>query len=555
MHGRRAGWSLPAQHIARPAVALLVGFTLLAASLAGASPSATAQQTSASADPRSFSQTGYSISNDAFWDYFQHRGGIRTFGYPVSNVIRLLGKPTQIFQRQILQLEADGSVSTLNLLDDGVLPITRVNGSTFPPAIPSLTTSLPAPDSDGYLDQVLGFVAQTAPDRWNGLPVDFGQTFRETVACSDALGAGAACSDQLLAGFALEIWGLPTSQPAPDPNNPDFVYQRFQRGIMQYSRGTGATEGLLLGDWFKKVVVGADLPPDLAAQVVGSPFYAQYSAFAPSGVARPQELPQTSLAGAFGSDVASVALGLPARQEATAAATATPTVGTPGPTSTPTVSPDATQAGCLGDEQMFFVPRKPYSGTNVDIVVTSSRHHDDRYVRLTGPVNSGQPTERQTPTGWAWAWTVSPTIEGWYEWAFYANGMIPCIVSGFTVQPIFGATATPTKTPELTATPTPETPTATPTPGTPGSVTVVSPAPAKNCGTQLSITGTNFGTTQSQYNGQVLFAGVPASITTWNNSAISFFIPTGLTTGQTYQIIVTTNGGASNPVSYTIGTC
>ena len=55
-------------------------------------------------DPRFFQQTGYRIGEDAFWDYFRVRGGIRSFGYPVSNVFLLFGMKVQIFQRQILQL-------------------------------------------------------------------------------------------------------------------------------------------------------------------------------------------------------------------------------------------------------------------------------------------------------------------------------------------------------------------------------------------------------------------------------------------------------------------
>ncbi|MGH2367148.1 MAG: hypothetical protein ACRDI2_03030, partial [Chloroflexota bacterium] len=35
-------------------------------------------------DERFFSATGYRIDNDAIWDYFQARGGVATFGYPVS---------------------------------------------------------------------------------------------------------------------------------------------------------------------------------------------------------------------------------------------------------------------------------------------------------------------------------------------------------------------------------------------------------------------------------------------------------------------------------------
>ena len=59
---------------------------------------------SAQTDPRFFSQTNFRIDNDAFWDFFQHRGGVRTFGYPVSRQFQLDGFPVQIFQREVMQL-------------------------------------------------------------------------------------------------------------------------------------------------------------------------------------------------------------------------------------------------------------------------------------------------------------------------------------------------------------------------------------------------------------------------------------------------------------------
>ena len=57
-------------------------------------------------------------------------------------------------------------------------------------------------------------------------------------------------------------------------------------------------------------------------------------------------------------------------------ATSTPTPGTAQST-IPVVN-----IGCLGDEQMWFVPRKPNIGVHVDISVTSQRHHDARFMKL-----------------------------------------------------------------------------------------------------------------------------------------------------------------------------
>jgi hypothetical protein len=100
--------------------------------------------------------------------------------------------------------------------------------------------------------------------------------------------------------IALEVWGFPTSSPAFDPGNRQFVYQRFQRGIMHYDHATRTTGGLLLGDWLKAVITGEGLPPDLAAQMEGSRFVRQYCPTNPPlALCRPDDLPHSNLSGAF----------------------------------------------------------------------------------------------------------------------------------------------------------------------------------------------------------------------------------------------------------------
>ena len=81
-------------------------------------------------DPRFFDQTGFRIDDDTFWAYFGQRGGVHTFGYPVSRDFPLLGFQVQIFQRVVMQRQPDGTVRTMNLLDEGLLPYTRINGSS-----------------------------------------------------------------------------------------------------------------------------------------------------------------------------------------------------------------------------------------------------------------------------------------------------------------------------------------------------------------------------------------------------------------------------------------
>ena len=102
-------------------------------------------------DERYFPQTQFRIDNDAFWDFFQHRGQVRTFGYPVSRVFQLDGFQVQIFQREVMQLQPDGGVQTLNLLDPGLMPYTRINGSTFPAPDPAVIAATPPVKVIGWI--------------------------------------------------------------------------------------------------------------------------------------------------------------------------------------------------------------------------------------------------------------------------------------------------------------------------------------------------------------------------------------------------------------------
>jgi hypothetical protein len=130
------------------------------------------------------------------------------------------------------------------------------------------------------------------PDRFEGVPVGFFSTFVNSV-------PGDARDPIATALRNLEVWGFPTSRPAFDPTNRNFVYQRFQRGIMHYSRLEDVTRGILLADWFKAVLTGEGLPPDLDAQMGGSRFLRQYCPDNPRALCRPEQLPATDLSGAF----------------------------------------------------------------------------------------------------------------------------------------------------------------------------------------------------------------------------------------------------------------
>ncbi len=254
--------------------------SLLAAALLGSlvvstvalPPATQADEADQQADPRMFADTGFRIDNDAFWSYFQHRGGIRTFGYPVSQAFPFLGCTTQFFQRLIMQQCGSNGVGTLNLLDQGLMPYSRVNGSTFPTADASVMGGAPSPADPDYGSKAMAFVQQNVPDTFQGEAVNFLSTFTGTVSAAEAFPDGGAESG-LLFLVNLEMWGFPTSAPQRDPNNGNFVYQRFQRGIMHYDKSSGVTQGLLLADYLKGIVTGQNVPGDLAQQASASPLF------------------------------------------------------------------------------------------------------------------------------------------------------------------------------------------------------------------------------------------------------------------------------------------
>jgi hypothetical protein len=238
-------------------------------------------------DNRYFPETNFRIGNDDFWNFFNSRGGVETFGFPVSRVFGFLGCPVQIFQRSILQqCGTNAPVALLNLLDPGLFPYTKVNGSTFPGPDDALKARTPAVGSPNYDTAIIQFVQEVAPDTWNGLPVNFEQTFNST--------------------GGLEIWGAPISNPAYDPSNNQFVYQRFQRGIMHFATGQG-TRGILLADYLKAIILGpqqaqkygASLPADLNEQAKSSTNYSQYCPGSPLWVCRAQDLQGSDLTYAF----------------------------------------------------------------------------------------------------------------------------------------------------------------------------------------------------------------------------------------------------------------
>ncbi|GAC1313052.1 MAG: hypothetical protein NVSMB2_00430 [Chloroflexota bacterium] len=229
-------------------------------------------------DDRYFSQTGYRIDDDQIWGFFSQNGGVSAFGYPVSRNMSLLGCPVQMFQRQVIQVCSGAGAALINLLDPEIFNYTKVNGSTFPAPDPSIKDRTPQVNSPTYSTDIATFVNSVVPDSFNGQPVNFLQTF-------NTLGG-------------LTIWGAPISSPEPDPANANFIYQRFQRGIMHYIAGQG-TQSILLADYLKAIMMNQNVPSDLLAQSQNTRFFNQYCPGQTQWLCRPSELPGTDLTYAF----------------------------------------------------------------------------------------------------------------------------------------------------------------------------------------------------------------------------------------------------------------
>ena len=164
-----------------------------------------------------------------------------------------------------MQRLPNGTVATLNLLDPGLMPATHINGATFPAADPTIVAATPPTSDPEYATDIVRFTQTYTPNDYAGQPVNFLNTFLGTVTLETAFPNGGG-DPALLPLLNLEIWGAVTSAPRTDPNNRDFIYQRFQRGIMHYHADCLCTEQILLADWFKSVMTGSVMQsPDTAS--------------------------------------------------------------------------------------------------------------------------------------------------------------------------------------------------------------------------------------------------------------------------------------------------
>jgi hypothetical protein len=100
-----------------------------------------------------------------------------------------------------------------------------LDGLTIPSVDPAIAFVAPTPDQPNYDARLQAFLNITVPDEWNGMPVQFLSTLNAT---------------------GVDQIGLPVSSPEADPNNPHFIYQRFQNAVLFYNATDETTQVLPL---------------------------------------------------------------------------------------------------------------------------------------------------------------------------------------------------------------------------------------------------------------------------------------------------------------------
>lgn len=272
------------QRLLRPVLAAVV-------LLAGLVSAQQAQPSSAQLDARYFSDTGFRVDSDPFWEIYEKLGRQRGLGMPISRTFKLLGRPTQIYQRGMLQIAPEGHAYIVSILQDQLLfPYRSINGSIFPTYDINLVSMAPLPGTPDYDLGIIAYLKQNVLDEFDGQPVRFLDNYTNAVRERD---------DDVRILANLPVWGIATSAPTRDPANPRVIYQRFERGMMVYEEGCRCTRILPLGDLFKAVLTGQYLPADWESQEPNSPFLRQYDIEAHVGPFRKEQLPETDLSNAF----------------------------------------------------------------------------------------------------------------------------------------------------------------------------------------------------------------------------------------------------------------
>jgi hypothetical protein len=131
--------------------------------------------------------------------------------------------------RKIKRVLAMGAVLAMMMVFVALAPSAAaqgpLDGLSVPPADPAMAFITPTPDQPDYSARLQAFLQATVPETWNGQPVAFYSTLDD---------------------MGIDTVGLPTSAPAADPQNPNFIYQRFQNDVLFYNATDGTTSVLPL---------------------------------------------------------------------------------------------------------------------------------------------------------------------------------------------------------------------------------------------------------------------------------------------------------------------
>jgi hypothetical protein len=289
-------------------------------------------------DPRFFPQTGFRIDDDAFWSYFQRMGGQRVFGYPMSRPIRLHGLKVQIFQNRALERLPDGNVVSLNLLGPDFLPY-RTNLLSSPLADDSYVLHVMSPlrDEPNIGLRSWSFVkSHTSDVSDQGAPLEFQSTYFGTVTCQDTY-FDRDCPEITMRFLNFDLWGYPLSDPAPDPNQQNVIYQVFERGILRVDTTAHTMLSLAVGQIWNDLITGEQLSPELNTEAADSVFWHQYNNMnVEDGLRWPDDLNDSSFVSGFAPELA--------REDIAAVSYNDPPESALPPSSPPLALPDTTFA-------------------------------------------------------------------------------------------------------------------------------------------------------------------------------------------------------------------
>jgi hypothetical protein len=134
---------------------------------------------------------------------------------PSRPVIAALALALALFIPSLAAAQEDTAPEPQPLTEQSTMSDLQRAGLTLPSVDAALAFITPTPDQPNYLTRLDVFLAGAVPNVWQDQPVEFASLYAAT--------------------GGTDVWGLPTSWPKADPNNPSFVYQRFDNGVFFYN--------------------------------------------------------------------------------------------------------------------------------------------------------------------------------------------------------------------------------------------------------------------------------------------------------------------------------